>query len=42
MTDLGFLFEGIDASQRCARLRVLHTLVALYCGWDSTLCGPVI
>jgi len=24
----------IRSSERYARLRVLHTLVALYCGWD--------
>jgi hypothetical protein len=34
MTDFDFLLEGVDASERCARLRVLHALVALYCGWD--------
>jgi hypothetical protein len=34
VTDLDFLFEGIDEGERCARLRVLHALVAVYCGWD--------
>ena len=34
MTDLDFLLEGIDASERRARLRALYVLVALYCGWD--------
>ena len=33
-TDFDFLFEGLDAGERHARLRVLHALVTLYCGWD--------
>src|SRR5215469_7680239 len=34
MTDLSFLFVGMDEAERLARLRELRALVAVYCGWD--------
>ena len=34
MTNLDFLFERVDDVELRARLRVLHALVALYCGWE--------
>jgi len=34
MGDVDFLFDGIDAIERLARLRELCALVALYAGWE--------
>jgi len=34
MTDLSFLFVGMDEAERLTRLRELRALVAVYCGWD--------
>jgi hypothetical protein len=35
MSDLTFLFDRLEASEREGRLRELRVLVAVYCGWDS-------
>jgi hypothetical protein len=34
MSELGFLFDGLDAGERLTRLREMRALVAVYCGWN--------
>ena len=34
LTDLSFLFNGLDLIERAACLRVLHALTAVYAGFD--------